>query len=313
MTREDISVVLPVYNEEKNIEPLYEELSEALTGFEYEILFVDDGSSDDSFTAIQSLAADDDRVRGLQFQRNRGQTAALSAGFDHSRNDVIVALDADLQNDPQDIPRLVEELKSGYDCVVGWRRERNDTFFKQLFSWGAYQLRRFFLSSEVHDSGCTLKAFRADAIQAVDLHGEMHRFIPELLTMHGFSVAELPVNHRARKHGETKYTVKRLMKGFVDLLTVKFWQEFASRPMHLFGGSGMMLMGLGGVGALYSAFLKLFRGVDLSAHFLPSLSLLIIILGVQFLIFGLLANLLMKLYYKDSVRYRLRATVNLDD
>ncbi|MCK4326945.1 MAG: glycosyltransferase family 2 protein [Candidatus Diapherotrites archaeon] len=290
-----VSVVVPVLNEEGNIKPLYSELKAAMGKGLLEIIFVDDGSTDNSFEAIKALHKKDRRVKCVRLRKNFGQSAALQAGFDHARGGVVVAIDADLQNDPRDIPKLLEKL-DGFDCVSGWRKNRKDSFGKKLFSRIASAIRVPFLGSNVHDFGCTLKAYKAECLRDLNLTGEMHRYIPPLLRWRGFRVTEVPVNHRPRRNGTTKYSYKRIWKGFIDMLNVWFWQKYSSRPLHMFGGLGLVLLLFGVVTGTYSIYMKIFHTMDFSSHFLPTMSFFSFVLGVQFFISGLLADVVLKTY-----------------
>jgi glycosyltransferase involved in cell wall biosynthesis len=311
----EISVVVPAYNEEESVRPLYEQLLPVLDGMQrkFEIIFVDDGSSDGTFPVLEQIAAGDGRVKVIRLRANFGQTAALDAAIKHSRGDVVIAMDADLQNDPADIPRLVARLDEGYDCVSGWRRTRRDPLLKRFISRGANVLRKIFIRDRIHDSGCTLKAYRREAFEGVDLYGEMHRFIPALLQWRGYHITELEVAHHPRRFGKTKYSMVRVVKGLLDMMVVSFWMRFSARPMHLFGALGI-LMGLVGFGlATYLAVLKLAYGEELASRPMLTLAVLLIILGVQFTIFGVLADIMVKIFYsRDRIRpYTIARRLNL--
>lgn len=290
-----LSVVIPVYNEEKNIEILYNELKEALKEYNYEIIFVDDGSRDDTFNNLIKLKD----VKIIKFRKNFGQTAALSAGFREAKGDYIVQMDGDLQNDPADIPKLLRKLDY-YDMVSGWRYNRNDSFSKKFLSKLANSVRRLLISERVHDSGCSLKAYRKECFEDIDLYGDMHRYIPALLGWKGFKVGEVKVNHRSRKYGKTKYSYQRLIRGFLDLLNILFWRKYSSRPLHIFGGVGILLTSFGFLLGFYAAYLRIFKNVDLSDTFLPVIAVFLAIIGVQFFISGLLADISIKNYYANG-------------
>jgi glycosyltransferase involved in cell wall biosynthesis len=312
----DCSAVLPVYNERGNIRDVYQEIQTVLVEQfdEWEIVFVDDSSTDGSVDVLAELQGEDTHVRVIEFAANFGQSAALDAGLRYARGDLIVTLDADGQNDPADIPRLVSELKANsYDCVVGWRRDRNDPFGKRLASTVAAKLRQFLLSTELHDYGCTLKVFTQEAAQSVTLNGEMHRYIPPLLAWRGFEVGEIEVNHRERKHGETKYSWQRLPKGFLDLLNVWFWQKYSARPLHIFGGLGIVSGITGIAGGLFSVYLKLFQGTSLSDTALPLFAVFMCLLGIQFFISGILADITIKNYFANRQYNGYRVASVLDD
>jgi glycosyltransferase involved in cell wall biosynthesis len=312
----DCSVVLPVYNERDSLRGVYEGIQEVLTAqFDtWEILFVDDGSTDGSRTVLSELHEEDTHVRVIKFAANFGQSAALDAGLRYARGDLVITMDADGQNDPADIPRLVEALESNaYDCVVGWRRERNDPLGKRLASAVAAKLRRFLLSTELHDYGCTLKVFRREAAQSMTLNGEMHRYIPPLLSWRGFDVGEIEVNHRERQYGETKYSWQRLPKGFLDLLNVWFWQKYSARPLHIFGGLGIVSGMVGVAGGMLSIYLKVFEGTSLSDTALPLFAVFMCLLGIQFFISGILADISIKNYFSNRQYDGYRVADVLDD
>ncbi len=239
----DLSLVIPVYNEEDNLAPLAAEIRAALepTGLNYEVLFIDDGSRDRSFACLQDLAAADGRVVAIRFRRNYGQTAAFAAGFDHARGAVIVTLDADRQNDPADIPALLAKLKEGYDVVNGWRQNRQDNLVRRFPSRVANWLIAETSGVHLKDRGCSLRAFRHEVVEDMNLYGELHRFIPELVNFAGFSMAEVPVNHRARVAGASKYGLSRTFRVILDLFTIHFLRKYGDRPMQLFGRWGIIL------------------------------------------------------------------------
>jgi len=295
----EISIVIPVYNEEKNIELLYKEVKPILNSLNkvYEIIFVDDGSKDKSLEELKKLHEKDKRIKIIKFRKNFGQTAALDAGFKDASGKIIIAMDADLQNDPNDIPKLLEKINKGYDVVSGWRKKRKDPLTKKIFSRIANIFRIILINDRIHDSGCTLKAYKKECFEDLDLYGEMHRFIPALLRWKGFKVTELIVNHRKRKFGKTKYSITRVLKGFLDMLVVKFWMQYSARPVHLFGGLGILTATTGIVLGLFSIYLKIFLNRDLSNNFLALLSVFLFIIGIQFFVSGLVADILIKDYY----------------
>ena len=299
----DISVVIPLYNEGENIGPLYERNAAVLPKLgTYEIIFVDDGSNDGTWQQITALHRKDKHVRGMKLRRNFGQTAAMDAGFHAAQGKIIVAMDGDLQNDPADIPRLLAEIGQGYDVVSGWRYPRRDPLMKRFFSRGADKLRRWITGEKIHDSGCSLKAYRRECFADLELYGEMHRFIPALLLWKGFKIGEIKVTHHPRLHGKSKYTITRLGKGFLDLLVVKFWMQYSARPIHLFGGAGLLLLALGVFGGAWLSYQRLFLQVPLSSRPALLLAVLLVILGVQFIIFGLITDILIKIYYGGKRR-----------
>lgn len=299
----DISVVIPLYNEEENIDLLYKELSHALHGLgrEYEIIFIDDGSTDRSLDILAKLHEDDTRIVIISFRRNFGQTAALAAGFDHARGDIIVTLDADLQNDPKDIPRLIEKMDEGYDIVSGWRYNRQDTFLnRRLPSIIANKLISLATNVKLHDYGCTLKAFRKEITQHIKLYGEMHRFIPAIASTIGINIAEIKVNHRERKFGKSKYGISRTIPVLLDLITVKFLLSYATRPIQIFGLLGFISGIIGFFLALYLAIQRLIFDMPLANRPLLLLAILLIFIGLQFITLGLLAELQARTYHESQ-------------
>ena len=312
----DISVVIPVYQEEGSVQELASRLIEVLdrTGRSFEILFVDDGSSDDTLRILRAASAKDDRIKIVSFRRNFGQTAALAAGFDYARGGIVVTLDGDLQNDPEDIPRLVEKVEEGYDLVSGWRVKRRDPFLsRRLPSMMANWLISRITGVKLHDYGCTLKAFRHEVVKKVSLYGEMHRFIPAIASGLGVSVAELPVNHRPRTTGASKYGLFRTVKVVLDLITVKFLLSYSTRPIHIFGLIGL---GCGGLGVLIGAWLsfqRLILKMPIGNRPALLLAVLLVLIGVQFITIGLLAELQTRAYHEtqDKATYTVRETVGL--
>ncbi len=297
-----LSVVIPVYNEEENIPVLYERLKKVLEslGEEYEIIFVDDGSSDRTLDILESIQKSDRHVVVLSLRRNFGQTAAFAAGFDFARGDVIITMDADLQNQPEDIPRLLELIKD-YDLVSGWRKERKDPFFsRRLPSMIANWLISKVTGVRLHDYGCSLKAYRRDIVKNLRLYGEMHRFIPAVASWYGVRIAEVPVRHAPRFKGRSKYGVSMTFKVLLDLVTVKFLQSFSTRPIQFFGPMGLLSSFLGFVLLLYLTMLKLLKGVSIGGGPLLILGVLLIVVGLQFIGMGLLGEMLVRVYHESQ-------------
>lgn len=302
----DISIVIAAFNEEENIPELHSRLSKALKALKksYEIIFVDDGSSDRTFPEIEKLSKKDSAVKIIKFRKNFGQSAAWDAGFCHAKGDLIITMDADLQNDPDDIPKLLSKIDEGFDVVSGWREKRKDSISKKMFSGISKFMRRMIIDDRIHDSGCSLKAYRRECFENFEMHGEMHRYITEIMALRGFKIGEVKVNHLPRKHGRTKYNFLRVPKGFLDLLVVAFWQKYSSRPIHLFGGFGILMSFTGFLAGLYMVFRKFYFGEAISNRPLLLLAVLLVLLGIQFIIFGLMADILVKMYYsRDRKHY----------
>ncbi|MEI7769246.1 MAG: glycosyltransferase family 2 protein, partial [Chloroflexales bacterium] len=298
-----LSIVVPIYNEEDSIPHLYIKLTTALAryGHAYEILAVDDGSRDGSFALLSELAAGDPRLRVVRFRRNFGQTAAFAAGFDRARGDYIVTIDADLQNDPDDIPMLLARAGEGFDVVSGWRARRQDAFInRKLPSMIANRLISWVTGVHLHDYGCSLKVYRADVVKNINLYGELHRFIPAVASWQGVAVTEMPVHHEPRRYGTSKYGISRTVRVLLDLITVRFLLSYSTRPMQIFGLWGLISI-LAGFGiSLYLAFTKIAYNADIGARPLLLLGVLLIILGVQFIGIGLMGELLMRTYYETQ-------------
>jgi glycosyltransferase involved in cell wall biosynthesis len=299
----DLSIVIPLYNEEENIEPLYAQLKATLEGIdrEYEIIVVDDGSTDGSFDILKRLHEDDERLKVIRFRRNFGQTAAFAAGFDRSQGQVVITIDADLQNDPTDIPLLLEKLGEGYDVVSGWRLHRKDPFLtRRLPSMIANWLISKVTGVHLHDYGCSLKAYRREVVKGVRLYGELHRFIPAIASWMGISVAEVPVSHRRRRFGKSKYGLSRTARVLLDLLTVHFLLSYSTRPIHIFGGLGLMGFVVGALIGLYLAFVKYAFHQDIGGRPLLLLAILLMVLGVQLISMGLLGELVVRTYHETQ-------------
>ena len=297
-----LSIVIPLYNEEENVEMLHQKLREALDPLkqEYEILFVDDGSTDKTLGLLAEIQSVDKRVMILSLRRNFGQTAAFAAGFDFAQGDVIVTLDGDLQNDPSDIPRLIELIKDN-DLVSGWRKKRKDPFFTRRFpSMVANWLISNVTGVKLHDYGCSLKAYRRDVIKNLRLYGEMHRFIPAVASWYGVRVAEVETTHHPRLRGKSKYGISRTMKVVLDLITVKFLQSFSTKPIQFFGPIGILSGFLGFLISLYLTIQKIVLGLDVGGRPLLLLGALLIIVGIQLIGMGLLGEMLVRVYHESQ-------------
>ncbi len=302
----EVSVVTPLFNEQDNVTPLYEQITRALTDkYDYEIIFVDDGSTDDSFSVLSKLHHSDPRVRVIRFRRNFGQTAALSAGFAHARGDIVVAIDADLQNDPADIPGMISKLSDGFDVVSGWRKKRHDHVVTRLLpSKIANWLISEITGVKLHDFGCTLKAYRREVLAETRLYGEMHRFIPALASWSGARICEVTVNHRPRTAGTAKYGLGRTFKVILDLITVKFLGSFSTKPIYIFGGLGAIsgLVALAsGLTVLYQKFLAA-HPLNMNKNPLLVLTAMLITATIQFVLMGLLAEMLVRTYHESQNR-----------
>lgn len=317
----DISVVIPVYNEEPNIHPLHAKLNESLEklGLNYEILYVDDGSRDASFALLSEIAARDEHVKLVRFRRNFGQTAAMAAGMDHARGRVIIPLDADLQNDPADIPRLLAKMDEGYDVVSGWRKKRKDNSIRRIPSRLANKLISRVTGVALHDYGCSLKAYRADIMRDVNLYGEMHRFIPAYAAIVGARVTEIPVEHHPRVAGVSKYGIGRVFRVVLDLLVVKFLGGYGSKPIYFFGGAGLWCFAVGAVTWLVVLFQKFWTQSHNLADFhvnrnpLFYIGIMLFLMGMQCLMLGLLAEVNMRTYHESQGKtpYTIAETRNL--
>jgi glycosyltransferase involved in cell wall biosynthesis len=297
----DLSVIIPVFNEAQNLRPLYEQLKAALDAStaEYEIIAIDDGSRDDSFAILKELHQQDTSFKVIRFRRNYGQTAAFAAGFDLAQGDVVITMDADLQNDPADIPLLLNKMAEGYDVVSGWRVVRKDPFLtRRLPSMIANWLISTVTGVHLHDYGCSLKAYRQEVVKGVQLYGELHRFIPALSSWMGVEVAEIPVQHHARRFGSSKYGISRTIRVILDLITVRFLLSYSTRPIQIFGGLGLLSFGVGAMLGVYLSFVKLALGQDIGSRPLLLLAVLLMLVGVQLVSMGLLGELVVRTYYE---------------
>ncbi len=317
-TTPDISVLLPVFNEEPNLRPLHEKLNRALgqLGRTAEIIYVDDGSSDGSLEVLREIAAEDSRVRVIALRRNYGQTPAMSAGIDAARGRVLIPMDADLQNDPADIARLLDKLDEGYEVVSGWRKNRKDPLFtRKIPSMMANWLISKIGGVPLHDYGCSLKAYRRESLADVHLYGEMHRFIPIYASWSGARVAEIPVEHHARTMGKSKYGLSRTIKVVFDLMTIKFMASYQTKPLYIFGFAGLLTFAISLICAVL-AFLMKFADWPHHADFiqtpLPVLTMVLLVLGVQFFFMGLLAEMLVRTYHESQAKavYAVRERIN---
>ncbi len=301
-----LSFVIPVHNEAGNVKKLHQELLTTARKINqpFEIIFVDDASTDETSQRLKQLKP----VTIITFRTNYGQTAALDAGIHHANGQYVVTLDGDLQNDPADVPKMLEKLKTeDLDVVCGWRKKRKDNLSKRFISYGAKLLRKKLVDDGVHDSGCTLRVYKKECFEHLHLKGEMHRFIPAILKWRGFKIGEIKVNHRFRKYGQSKYTLTRTIKGFLDMLNIWFWRKYESRPLHMFGGLGILLMLLSTLLSLYLAYRRIFTTFSLSNKVWPLVSVTGFSLGLQLLVLGLLANLIIENRPKNKNFYQIKS------
>lgn len=317
-----LSILIPVYNEEESLERLHSELAEVAAehGYDMEFLFVDDGSTDSSWAVIQRLAQRDRRVRAIQFRRNFGKAAALSAGFEAVRGSIVFTMDADLQDDPREIPQFLVQLEPGLDVISGWKRVRHDPWHKvgpsRVFNW----LVGVMTGVRLHDHNCGFKCYRREVVKELSLYGEMHRFVPVLAASRGWKIGELVVNHRAREFGRSKYGVSRIIKGFLDLLTVSFLTDYGQRPQHLLGTIGLLCFAAGAVGVTLltglwtvSRLVESMEKVHLHKRALFYYSIVAVLLGAQFMAIGFLAELITAYFGKDRKHYSVRQVIDGDE
>ena len=310
-----LSIIVPLYNEEENVERFYTALSRSLAGLghSYEVIMVDDGSTDGTFDLLRRICARDPAVRAIRFRRNFGQTAAMVAGIDHSRGSVLITMDGDLQNDPRDIPRLIDKIDEGFDIVSGWRADRKEPFFtRRLPSVVANKLISTVCGCRLHDYGCTLKAYRREIVDKIGLYGELHRFIPAIASGAGASVTEIKVRHHPRTRGKSKYGLSRTLRVLIDLMTVKFFLSFATRPMQIFGLIGLAASFLGVVILARLTYVKFVLDRAIGGRPLLFISMLLIIGGVQFITMGLLGEMLTRTHHEIGGKpiYKIKEIVN---
>ncbi len=301
-----LSIVVPLYNEEGNVAELHKRIHEAVQkiGRPFEIIFVDDGSKDNTLAEAKKLSP----LRLIAFRKNFGQTAAFDAGFKAAKGEIIITLDGDLQNDPSDIPLLLEKMGEGYDVVSGWRFKRQDPLSKKIPSRIANLLRKILINDRIHDSGCSLKAYKRECFTNIDLFGEMHRFIPAILELEGYKVGEVKVSHHPRIHGVTKYNWKRGFKGLVDMVSIWFWRKYSYRPLHLFGTTGIVMSGIGGAILVWMMVEKFYFGASISERMWPLVGIFFALVGIQLFVSGLLADIAVRSYYQvhQRMNYNIR-------
>ncbi len=318
-----LSVIVPIYNEEENLPILYERIKEVLeriknkwNGKEYEIIFINDGSTDKSWEIIKDIANKDHHVVGINFRRNFGQTAAMAAGFDKARGEIIITMDGDLQNDPEDIPLLLEKVNEGYDVVSGWRKDRKDAFLSRtLPSKIANWLISKVTKVHIHDYGCSLKAYKREVAKSLDSYGEMHRFLPALARVVGAKITELPVKHHPRIYGKSKYGISRTFKVILDLIWVKFYLDYRNKPLRVFGGFGMLFLIIGMFILLYLSCLKICFGLSIGNRPLLTLGVLLFLSGIQLISTGLIAELIVRTYYESQNKkpYVIKEMISTDE
>lgn len=312
------SIVVPAHNEQESLKPLYEAVRDVMDRVKspggdhaasWELVFIDDGSRDRTYEILQELHRKDDRVKVIQFRRQFGQTAGWSAGFDHAKGDYVIVMDADLQNDPRDIPAMIEKLeKEHLDVVSGWRKNRKDKNSLIAASKLGNAVHRWITGEKIHDHGCSLKVYRKEALEDLELYGEMHRYITALLSWKGYKVGEMVVRHHPRRHGRTKYSLKKKLKGLLDLVIVKFWIQYSARPMHFFGAIGAVFILVGFLLGGTLGVLWLLRFISLAGRNSPLLAVLLVLLGFQFLLSGVLADVVAHTYYASKKPYSIKET-----
>ncbi len=288
----DLSFIIPVYNEEKSLHPLYTSILKNISNKTYEIIFIDDGSTDNSYKEITKLSEEDRNVKSIHFRTNFGKAAALQAGFDKAQGDIIFTMDADLQDDPDEIPRFIEKIEEGYDLVSGWKKKRKDPITKRWPSKFFNLITSMVFHLRLHDYNCGYKAYRKEAVKSLDIYGELYRYIPAIIWSKGFSVTEIVVTHHKRKFGRSKYGASRLIRGFLDLLTVTMLTKYQRSPLYLFGASGLIISLIGFIISVWLAIKKIFFGMSLGNRPLLFLGILLIVVGVQLISLGLLGEMI---------------------
>lgn len=313
----DISIVVPIYNEDANIAELYKSITSSLDRlcYKYEIIMVDDGSTDESFMELKRISTEDLRLKVIRFRRNFGQTAAMSAGFDVAKGNIVIPMDGDLQNDPDDIPKLIDKLNEGFDVVSGWRSQRMDTFVtRKIPSMIANSLISKLTGVHLHDYGCTLKAYRREVLDGINLYGELHRFVPALASQVGAKVTELSVNHFPRRHGVSKYGISRTLRVVLDLITVKFLLAYSTKPSQLFGKWGIYTIFAGFVTGALTVYMKFVEHLSMNRNPLLILTAFLLFMGIQFIVLGLLGELNARTYFESQGKptYVVRDKLNFE-
>jgi len=313
--RPKISIIVPVFNEKGSLELLMKELRQALSqlGDPFEILFIDDGSSDGGREILEKFARENAEVKFIGFKRNFGQTAAILAGVDHSQGEYLIPMDADLQNDPKDIPRLLEKIREGFDIVSGWRKNRKDKLLRTFCSKIANKFLAYFLQVKIHDYGCTLKVYRSEVLKGIRLYGEMHRFLPAIASWDGANVTEMVVNHRMRKFGKSKYSLRRIRPVFLDLIAMKFFASYVQKPIRVFGRLSLWAFTLGTLSLFKTGFDKIYFAQDITNTPYLLISVFLFIVSLQLMAFGLLCEVQIRTYYESQGKkiYRIDKTLNI--
>lgn len=317
MVNPALSIIVPLYNEEENVQLLVDGIMPIMgsLGVNFEIILVNDGSRDRTSEIIASIAIQDERIKVINLRKNAGQTAAMMAGFDHARGEIIIPMDGDLQNDPADIPRLLAKLNEGYDVVSGWRKDRKDKLIvRKVPSWLANRIISWVSGVKLHDYGCTLKAYRQDVLSGVRLYGELHRFVPIFASWQGGRIAELPVNHRARQYGVSKYGLNRIFKVVLDLILVRFLTKYQAKPIYVFGFIALLFFAVAFVAGLYAVFLKIAEGTAFIQTPLPLLFVTGFMSGMMCILLGLISEVLVRTYFESQGRthYIIGTTLNID-
>lgn len=312
----DISIVIPVYNEAESLKELCAKIENILNGLNktYEVIFVDDGSTDKTCDTLKELSANNRRLKIIKFRRNFGKSAALTAGFETASGNLVITMDGDLQDDPEEIPHFIKKIQEGYDLIVGWKAERKDPVGKKIISKIFNRITRWLTGIKVHDSNCCFKIFRREVVKTIKLHGELHRYIPALVRWRGYKIDEIKIKHFSRRYGRSKYGFNRILKGFLDLITVKFIMSYLGRPIHFFGQVGLFSLFLGFLSGMAAVILK-FQGTNFNTTPLPLVTIFLVLVGVQFILMGLLAEILIRIYYESGEKssYSIKEKINFDD
>jgi len=289
-----LSLIIPVYNEQDNVLPLYNKLK-AVLEYDHELIFIDDGSKDNTYEILKNIQKKDSKLKIIRFRNNFGKSEALSKGFKHAKGDIIITMDGDLQDDPEEIPRFIEKIKEDYDLVVGWKYKRQDPLSKTIPSKFFNFLIKVLTGVKIHDSNCCFKAYKKEVVKNLKIYGELHRYIPSLVNWKGFKVTEIKVKHHKRLHGKSKYGFSRLLKGFLDLLTIKFLIKYSKKPLHFFGSIGIISFFLGALISVYLVYEKYFLNINIGSRPMLILGVLLLIIGVQFICLGLLGEMILNM------------------